>query len=382
MAAKIQQYPKDLYSALEEWSGRPFDHAFIDWFSELPGRDYSSWLSRIGQLTSTPLPPLTPGLVRPFISKPYYSPARGRWGPWWHRGAYLLLLTEQVAITEPLVTALLTERQREPPRGTPNAVRDALEVLLVFRHLAETGVIYWVNEVADRGLFRLAQSMSPVSNQIVHKLQDKRRPVRQEVWDALAEAEACRRKGRMMPVVQGYLTRQELQMVQRVLAPEGLAGGTFLDLCNLDVPALALPLADLVGLRTTADSFAAFRKDLGLAMGRLPDEILNDPIWRNNASALTMEALQPSRIAIERELHKSSALTAARVAGESVAFSIAGLAAGTAVGGIATPAALVSTVTAAVARAARETFASRKYQQERKSQLKIIKSFTIDDHLE
>ena len=318
---------------------------------------------------------LEPGVVRTLATAPYYSPAKGRWGHWWQRGACLLLLVEQIVLTEPLGIAMLSERQREPPRGTPNAVREALGTLLALRELVESGVAYWVPGTVQYGTYTLEIKHS-LNARDYARLERKPRSGNQELWNALDEAEFCRQIGNVMPTVRGQLTRHELQQVQRVLMPPTGTGSSVADLLSLDVPPLAMTLTDLAGLRNTTESFADFRAGLTSSLRRIPAEIREDERWQEEASLLLSEALHPSILAVKKDLAKASLSTAVRVAGESVVFSVAGMGAGAIAGGMATPAAVISAAVAAAARAAREALGSRKKRASQKEHLKVLQSLT------
>ena len=369
------RYPRDIYGALEEWTGRPLDWEFIDWFSELPGKQLYDWYMRLMELPGEGLPLLKPGTVRPFVSTPYYSPnpklatASDEWETWSHQGTCMLLLCDQVAITEPLIGALAHDLSTDPPRGQFGTVRRALRVLHRLRELVDRKIVYWVHATAFPGVLLESKEYLELEETRFWHLD------RSELLEALMEVQACRMNGRMNPVIQGRFKGRDLRQLQRFLGQDGHAA-TFTDLCSLDIPAMTLTAAQLIGLRTTAESFASLRKDLSEALARLPARIRDDPAWQESASDFMADALRPSYETVQHELHRSSTLRAARIAGQSIVFSVAGMEVGTAVGGAATWATSASSATVAALSAAGDFVATRRKRAAQKEHLRVLREFT------
>lgn len=378
VAMNSRHYPTNICDTLEEWTHRPLDQEFIDWFSELPGKVLYDWYFRLDELNrkidSNPeLPPLAPGAVRPFVSAPTYAPVRtdpqssNDWQQWWHRGTCMLLLCDQVAVTEPLLRALLWDQSSEPPRGDYGAVRWALATLRSLRKLADDEVITWVNatnrssilEDSPKYIRATLNGWSPSSNELVQ---------------ALAEIEVCRQVGRINPVIRSDFKGRELKQLQWFLGHDGHEA-TFADLCSLDIPMMELTLTQLVGLRTTSESFYSLRNDLQKALEKLPEQIRYDRAWQESATDFMSEALGPSYERVKRDLRQSSVLSAALIAGKSTIFTIAGMGVGAAVGGIPTWASAASAGTAATLNAAAGFAAAHKKRSTQKEYLKVLGNF-------
>jgi hypothetical protein len=375
------RYPTDICRALEEWTGRPLDREFIDWFSELPGKELYDWYFRLEKLSRKKpdheLLPLTPGAVRPFVSAPTYAPVRAHpetsneWQEWWHQGACMLLLCDQVAITEPLLGALLWDQSSEPPRGEYGAVRWALTTLRNLRKLADNGVITWVNATNDMKI--LLNSAKYVTANL-----NGWYPSSNELTQALAEVEICRQVGRMNPVIRSNFTGHELKQFQWFLGHDEHEM-TFTDLCSLDIPMMELTPAQLVGLRTTSESFYSLRNDLRSAMEKLPQQIRYDTAWRKSATDFMAEALQPSYELVQRDLRQSSILSGTLIAGKSTIFSLVAMEAGAAVGGIPTWASAVSAGTAAALSATADFAAAHSKRATQREYLRVLGKFIGKD---
>ncbi len=364
-----------MYSYRER-AGRPLDADFVDWFSKVPASELSEWLCWIGSFPGVQLPAIRAGSTRPFISAPSYSPTPLPGGPdwawreWWHRGISALLLTSEVALTEPLVPALRSAQISEPGNPARLAVRGALNAHIGLRDLADAGIVHWTDALAELGLLREARLESVLPPRSLKG----RRKLRPEFAEALALAETCRRASHMQPLIRGKMTPSELSSICKVLSKTSRYP-TFVDLCRLDLNLRPLQLRELVGLRLSSESLAEFRASLEVALARLPARLRGQE-WSRNAAGLIHEALEPSREAVRKELRTSTALGALRSASESIAFSICGIGVGAQVGGSIAAPAIAAAATAATMKSSRDFVAGLRARRSRVSYLRTLTEFS------
>lgn len=358
---------------LETRSGRSLDLSFIDWFSELPRSELVDWLAWVGDLRQTSAPDIGPGVIRPFVSSPNWSPAfRGGttgWGDWWVQGTCLLALAEEVALTEPLQPAMVSDRGGDPPRGARSPVRQALTLLLELRPLAEAGILHWVNMSTPH-----LETIRYIDESVYKALERRPRRARRtpEFENAIAEAWACREIPAHQLLTKPF-RKSELDQIGLVLTEGQAESSSIKDLLQLNLPVMALSIKDLVGLRLDSASLAEFRNDVQEALTRIPADLRTDR-WESDVSDMIAEGLEPSCRHLEREIRRSGVLGRARIAGESVAFSVAGMISGTYVGGAASTAVVLGGFTTAALTATRDMLKQRRENATRKHHLKVLRA--------
>lgn len=196
---------------------------------------------------------------------------------------------------------------------------------------------------------------------------ERNRPV-VEVVAQLASCERDVRGGH--PLLLGALSRRQQRAVQAYTA--SAEPMRFASLLSAEVPSLVIRPEDLARVRLTEDSLANFRARLTAALRALPIAVTGDVGWQDEAAALTADVLGPVVADLRRELRGSNALASFRSAGESVAFSVAGLALGTAVGGQMKGAVVVTAAGASAAKAVRDLAVGRRDRRQRRQVLTTL----------